>query len=108
VERIRRGEIWVIQPVPHPKPRPGLVISINPVNELCPDILLVPLTTKPGPPRVALSEASSQTGLKTKTRARCETLGPVHKSRLKKKIGEIPSTEFVNVEIGIKRVLGIS
>ena len=31
------------------KHRPALVLSINPVNDLCPDVLLVPLTSRPGP-----------------------------------------------------------
>ena len=35
MERINRGEIWVVEPVGFPKPRPALVISINPINDLC-------------------------------------------------------------------------
>lgn len=106
VERISRGEIWVVEPATHPKPRPALVISINPINDLCPDILLIPITTKPGPLRIPLTEQPSVTGLKVKSYAKCESLGPVHKSHLKKKIGRILSADLIRVEEGIKRVLG--
>ena len=53
-EKIRRGQVWIVEPSGFPKPRPALVISINPINDLCPDVLLIPITTKPGPLRVPL------------------------------------------------------
>ena len=84
MERISRGEIWVVELAAHPKPRPAIVMSINPINDLCPDVLVVPITTKPGPLRVEIAEQPA-TGLRVKSFAKCESLGPVHKSRLKKK-----------------------
>ncbi|HEY2934823.1 MAG TPA: type II toxin-antitoxin system PemK/MazF family toxin [Acidobacteriota bacterium] len=107
MERINRGEIWIIQPLGHPKPRPALVISINPINDLCPDVLLVPITTKAGPLRVLLADQPALTGLKTKSHAKCESLGPVHKSRLKKRIGRVQATDLAKIEEGIKKVLGL-
>jgi mRNA-degrading endonuclease toxin of MazEF toxin-antitoxin module len=82
-------------------------MSINPVNDLCPDVLLIPITTKPGPLRVPLPDQPAVTGLKILSHAKCESLGPVHKSRLKKKIGHLPLTDLSRVETGVKRVLGL-
>jgi len=106
-ERIRRGDIWVIEPAGFPKPRPALVISINPVNDFCPDVLLVPLTTKAGPLRVPLTQPPDMTGLEADSFAKCESFGPVHKSQLKKRIGHIPRRELHEIEAGVRKVLGL-
>lgn len=105
--KIRRGQIWTIEPVGFPKPRPALVISINAINDLCPDVLLIPITTKPGPLRILLQAGSETTGLQHDSYAKCESLGPVHKSRLKRRIGHLPKTALVAVEAGVRRVLGV-
>jgi mRNA-degrading endonuclease toxin of MazEF toxin-antitoxin module len=107
-EKIRRGDIWVIEPVGFPKPRPALVMSINPVNDFCPEVLLVPLTTKAGPLRVPMNQPAETTGLDSESFAKCESLGPVHKNRLKRRIGHIPRAELAEVERGVKRVLGLN
>ncbi|MGH9322240.1 MAG: type II toxin-antitoxin system PemK/MazF family toxin [Vicinamibacteria bacterium] len=107
MERISRGEIWLVEPIGFPKPRPALVLSINALNDLRPEVLLVPLTTKKGPLRVSLTEDSATTGLKEKTFAKCESIGPVHKSRLKRRIGRVKSGDLAEVGSGVKRVLGL-
>ena len=107
MERIRRKELWIVELLAHPKPRPAIVVSIDPINDLCPDVILIPVTTKPGPLRIPLPENESTTGLKQKSYAKCESIGPIHKSRLKKKIGEIPENEWPMIEKGIKRALGL-
>jgi mRNA-degrading endonuclease toxin of MazEF toxin-antitoxin module len=107
LEKIRRGDIWVIEPAGFPKPRPALVVSINPVNDFCPDVLLVPLTTKPGPLRVPLAQSPDMTGLEASSFAKCESVGPVHKQQLKRRIGHIPRGELCEIEAGIKKVLGL-
>lgn len=105
---IRRGEIWTVVPPAHPKPRPVLVISINALNESAwPDVLIVPITSVPGALRVQLPEKPEETGLRTTSYAKCESVGPLHKSRLKKRIGALPSQSWETVEHGIQRVLGI-
>ena len=76
MERISRGDIWTVELLNHPKPRPALIISVNPVNDLCPDVLVVPITSRPGPLRVSLPNTSDQTGLRTVSFAKCESLGP--------------------------------
>lgn len=105
--RIRRGDIWTIEPASFPKPRPALVISIDPINDLCPDVLMVPLTTRPGPLRVPLEASAELTGLDQESYAKCESLGPVHKERLKSRLGKAPRDTLESVEAGVRRVLGL-
>lgn len=104
MDRISRGDIWVVELSAHPKPRPAVVLSINPLNDLCPDVLVVPITSKPGPLRVEISEGEPA-GLKTRSYAKCESLGPLHRSRLKKKIGRVSRSDFPRIEHGVRRVL---
>jgi mRNA-degrading endonuclease toxin of MazEF toxin-antitoxin module len=107
VERISRGEIWLVEPIGFPKPRPALVLSIDALNDLRPEVLLVPLTTKEGPLRVGLTEEHETTGLKEKSFAKCESIGPVHKSRLKRRIGRVSPRDLAAVGSGVKRALGL-
>lgn len=105
--RIRRGDIWTIEPASFLKPRPALVISIDPINDLCPDVLVVPLTTRPGPLRVLLDAPAEITGLEQDSYAKCESLGPVYKERLKTRIGKAPRETLASIEAGVRRVLGV-
>ena len=107
MERISRGDIWTVELVNHPKPRPGLIVSINAVNDLCPDVLVMPITSQAGPLRVPLPDAPDETGLRHVSYAKCESLGPLHKSRLKRRIGRIPPPAWDEIEAGIRRVLGL-
>lgn len=105
--QIRRGDIWTIEPASFPKPRPALVISIDPINDLCPDVIMVPLTTRSGPLRVPLDAPAELTGLEQDSYAECESLGPVYKERLKARIGHVPRNTLESVEAGVRRVLGL-
>lgn len=108
MDRISRGEIWTVSPVSHPKkPRPAVVVSINAINDLCPDILLVPITSKPGPLRVSLLDKPNATGLQKQSYAKCESVGPVHKSRLKTRIGTVGLEDLPKLEKGLRRVFGL-
>lgn len=107
MERISRGDIWVVEPIGFPKPRPGLILSINAINDLRPEVLLVPITTKEGPLRVGLADDPAMTGLQEKSYAKCESVGPVHKSRLKRRIGRASPRDLAEVGSGVKRVLGL-
>jgi mRNA interferase MazF len=106
MERIRRGDIWTVSLPSFPKPRPALIISIDPINDLRPDVLVVPITTIPAPLRVALPEDPG-TGLKEPSFAKCESVGPLHKSNLKNRIGRLPKTTLTSIEAGLLRVLGL-
>jgi len=107
VARLSRGQIWTATYEGSRKPRPVLILSINAINDLCPDVLAIPITTKPGPLRVAFDHSESVTGLRKASYAKCETVGPLHKSRLKKKIGAVPLGELEPFENGVRRVLGL-
>src|SRR5688572_14166801 len=104
VERIRRGDIWTVALPAFPKPRPALVVSIDPVNDLRPDIIVVPITTHAGPLCVAVPDDPA-TGLRATSFVKCEALGPLHKSNLKSRIGRLPQTAWPDVEAGICRVI---
>jgi len=106
MERVSRGDIWTVELVAHPKPRPALIISIDPINELCPDVLVIPITSLGGPLRVPVPAAPERTGLRQASFAKCESLGPIHKSRLKQRIGTLPPESWPAIEEGIRRVLG--
>ena len=107
MDRIRRGDIWTVTFPAFPKPRPALVISIDPINDLRPDILVVPITTHPGPLRVVLPEDAAATGLREVSFAKCETVGPLHKSHVKSRIGRLPSSAWPAIEAGLCRVMGL-
>jgi mRNA-degrading endonuclease toxin of MazEF toxin-antitoxin module len=107
VERISRGDIWVVELLSHPKPRPGLVVSIDAINDLCPDVLLVPITSHVGPLRIPVPDDRSQTGLRIISFLKCESVGPIHKSRLKTRMGRLPAETWPALESGLMRVLGL-
>lgn len=108
MERISRGDIWTVELISHPKPRPALIVSINAVNDLRSDVLVLPITSQPGPLRVQLPDNPEQTGLRATSYVKCESLGPLHKSRLKLRIGVLPPQTWKDVEAGIRRVLGLA
>lgn len=108
MERIRRGDIWTVSLPSFAKPRPALIVSIDPINDLRPDVLVIPITTSGGPLRVALPDHGQLTGLREVSFVKCESVGPVHKSRLKQRIGTIPQGAWQEIEVGLARVLGFS
>lgn len=106
MERIRRGDIWTVTLPTFPKPRPALVVSIDPINDLRPDILVIPITTQVAPLRVPLPEGP-ETGLRENSYAKCESIGPLHKSHLKSRIGHLRPDAWQPIEDGLRRVLGL-
>jgi mRNA-degrading endonuclease toxin of MazEF toxin-antitoxin module len=107
MERIRRGDIWTVTLPTFPKPLPALIVSIDPINDLRPDVLVVPITSRAAPLRVALPHLPESTGLKVESFAKCESVGPLRKSHLKQRLGRIPGVAWPAVETGLMRVLGL-
>lgn len=107
MERIRRGDIWTVTLPSFPKPRPALIVSIDPVNDLRPDVLVVPITSHAAPLRVALPDDPATTGLRVASYAKCESAGPLHKSHLKTRIGRLSGDAWPAIEAGLLRVLGL-
>lgn len=107
MERIRRGDIWTVSLPAFPKPRPALIVSIDPINDLRPDILVIPITTHAAPLRAPMPDQPAITGLRELSYAKCESVGPLHKSHLKARIGRLPAKAWPVVEAGLARVLGL-
>ena len=105
----RRGEIWVVDFPDDPKVRPALVVSPDVRNELSNSVLAVPVTTnlRPGPTHVMLP--CGQGGLPKASKARCENISYLHKSRLARgPLGNAVNAEIMrDVELCLLRALGI-
>lgn len=100
---MRRGEIWTIVPLGHPKPRPGIILSVDPWNTHAPDVILVPLTPRPGPSRPPVSHAR----LKQTSYAKCGAIAAMPKDRLKQRIGAASPDAMREISLEVRRLLGI-
>ncbi|MSR05483.1 MAG: type II toxin-antitoxin system PemK/MazF family toxin [Gemmatimonadetes bacterium] len=100
---MRRGEIWTIQPLNHPKPRPALIVSVDPWNSSAPDVVLVPLTTRPGPSRPPVQHPQ----LKRASYAKCGAISAIPKEHLKQRLGILSDQAMSQVIVELRRVLGI-
>ncbi len=100
---MQRGDIWTVATLDHPKSRPAVIVSVNPWNEHALDVILVPLTTRPGPSRPPVSHSS----LKTTSYAKCGSVSAIPKQRLKKRIGRVGSDEMVRIERELRRLMAL-
>ncbi len=67
----------------------------------------MPITTHAGPLRVELPHEPEVTGLHATSYAKCEIVGPIHKTRLKARIGRLPLAGWSAIEAGLCRVMGL-
>ena len=100
---MHRGEIWTVAPLDHPKARPAVIVSVDAWNKHALDVILVPLTTRPGPSRPPVSHSR----LKTASYAKCGSVSAVPKTRLKKQIGRIDEIELAGLERELRRLMGM-
>ncbi len=100
---MRRGEIWTVIPLSHPKPRPAVIISVDAWNAHAPDVILVPLTTRPGPSRPAVQHPS----LKRVSYAKCGAVATIPKERLKQRIGRAGGESMTRIALELRRLMGI-
>ena len=100
---MKRGELWTVVPLDHPKPRPAVVVSVDAWNAHALDVIVVPLTTQPGPSRPEVRHA----GLRQASYAKCGGMGSLPKSHLKQRIGRLdePTLDRIGLELG--RLLAI-
>jgi mRNA-degrading endonuclease toxin of MazEF toxin-antitoxin module len=98
-----RGEIWTVVPLDHPKPRPAVILSVDSWNQQAPDVLVVPLTTRPGPSRPAVRHAS----LREQSYAKCGALNALPKTRLKHRIGRVGPETLAAIGSELRRLLAI-
>jgi mRNA-degrading endonuclease toxin of MazEF toxin-antitoxin module len=100
---MRRGELWTVTPLGHPKPRAVVVLSVAAWNEHAPDVILVPLTTRPGPSRPAVTHER----LERASYARCGAIAAIPKTRLKECLGQLDERSMAAITFEVKRLLAI-
>lgn len=100
---MHRAEIWTVAPLEHPKPRPAVVLSVDAWNRHAPDVILVPLTTRPGPSRPEVRHQR----LKRTSYAKCGAVSAVPKTRLKERIGKLDESAMSAIATELRRLLGI-
>lgn len=111
---IRRGDLfWVdLDPTKGSEQagrRPVLVIQNDVGNEVAPTVIVAPLTTKaflkPYPVNVYVPKGAA--GLKENSTVLLSQIRTIDKSRLARKIGQLPSTYLQNVNQAIAISLGL-
>lgn len=100
---MRRGELWTVTPLAHPKPRPAVILSVDNWNEHAPDVVLMPLTTRPGPSRPRVSHPR----LEQTSYAKCGALAALPKERLKERLGRLDASSMTAIQLEVKRLLGV-
>lgn len=110
---MKRGEIWLINLDPikgreQAGTRPALVISVEPFNNSGLELVVVcPVTSKNKgfPTHVPIKPEES--GLDRDSYIKTEDIRSVSTQRLIKSIGQVPLNKLVEVEIRLKRILGL-
>jgi mRNA-degrading endonuclease toxin of MazEF toxin-antitoxin module len=100
---MRRGELWTVTPLAHPKPRPVVILSVDAWNEHAPDVVLVPLTTHPGPSRPPVSHPR----LEQPSYAKCGAIAALPKARLKERLGRLDDHHMTAITTELKRLLAV-
>jgi mRNA-degrading endonuclease toxin of MazEF toxin-antitoxin module len=100
---MHRGEIWTIVPLDHPKARPAVIVSVDAWNKHALDVILVPLTTRPGPSRPPVSHSR----LKTVSYAKCGSVSAIPKKRLKTRVGQVDTETMSKIENELRRLMGM-
>jgi mRNA interferase MazF len=100
---MRRGEIWTVMPLNHPKPRPAVIVSVDSWNVNAPDLILVPLTTRRGPSRPPVQHPR----LKSASYAKCGAVAAIPRERLGHRIGRLGDEPMARIAAELRRVMGI-
>lgn len=108
---MRQGDIWIadLEPVRGSEQggrRPVLIISGNPLNNVLPIVIAVPLSTKlKSYPTSVRLRPNNTNGLKKETEALPFQVRTIAKGRLKKHVGSVRSSELQEVIQGLVFVL---
>ncbi len=100
---MRRGELWTVTPLDHPKPHPAVILSVDGWNELAPDVVLIPLTTRPGPSRPAVTHPR----LERPSYAKCGAIAALPKARLKQLLGQVDERDMAAITVEVRRLLAL-
>ncbi|HYL22314.1 MAG TPA: type II toxin-antitoxin system PemK/MazF family toxin [Gemmatimonadales bacterium] len=98
---MRRGKVWTVNPLTHPTPRPAVVLSADAWNEHAPDVVLIPLTTRPGPSRPPVTHPR----LEHPSYAKCGAIAALPKTRLKERLGKLHERSMTAIALEVKRLL---
>jgi mRNA-degrading endonuclease toxin of MazEF toxin-antitoxin module len=78
-------------------------MSVDTWNAHALDIIVVPLTTRPGPSRPEVRHA----GLRQTSYARCGGMGTLPKGHLKQRIGHVDEGTLDRIGFELRRLLGL-
>jgi mRNA-degrading endonuclease toxin of MazEF toxin-antitoxin module len=98
---MRRGEIWTVVPLSHPKPRPAVIVSVDAWNAHAPDVILVPLTTRAGPSRPPVRHPQ----LEQTSYAKCGAIAAIPKERLGRRVGAVGEETMRAIARELRRIL---
>jgi len=113
---VRRGDIFLVNLEPvlgaeQGRIRPGLVIQSNLLNKNSPTTIIVPITskiyTKEYPTNLRI-EPSGESGLKLNSTIIFNQIRTIDKSRIIKKIGDLPFELMQKVDSAITISLGLN
>ena len=104
---LRRGDIWWVSLDPAQgseirKTRAGVVITADALNRARRTVVVVPLSTGPGPrpPIVVAVPSAGQNAV-----AICDQLRAVDKRRLTRMLGRLSAGDLRAIEEGVRRIL---
>lgn len=100
---MRRGELWIVVPVAFPKPRPAVIMSVDAWNDHALDVVVVPLTTKPGPSRPVVRHPR----LDRESFAQCGAVGALAQTQVKERIGRVDHHTLAAIGSELQRLLGL-
>ncbi len=110
---MKRGEIWLINLDPikgreQAGTRPALVISVEPFNNSGLELVVVcPITSKNKGFPTHIHIMTEESGLDRVRYIKTEDIRSVSTQRLIQSIGQVPLQKLVEVEIRLKRILGL-
>jgi mRNA interferase MazF len=110
----RRGEVWLVsfgaaRPGEPGKNRPAIVVSADRIIAGSPQepIVVVPLSSS-FPPSALRPEVQDIDGVDRPSRAICGAVRGVARSRLLRRLGELPPGKLAEVERALARILGMT
>jgi mRNA-degrading endonuclease toxin of MazEF toxin-antitoxin module len=101
----KRGEVYIVQ---LDKPRPAVVLSVDPINKYAPDVCVVGMTTverKAFSMRVPVKKGEAN--LDSNCWAKCDQVTTIEKTLLRHPaIGVLPAGTFARIEEQVRICLG--
>ena len=111
---MKRGEIWLVNLDPiegreQAGTRPALVISVDPFNNSGLELIVVcPVTSKNKGFPTHVSLKPEESGLNMQSYIKTEDIRSVSVQRLIKAVGQVSPSKLEEVEISLRRILGLS